>query len=192
MISTSDFKKGLRILLDGEPYTVTDFTVQSPTARGSATLVRSKLRHILTGAVLDKTFKAGERLEQPDLQMRPVQFLYRDGDGFHFMDTESYDQFHLHEEQVGDASRWLIEDASLMSILFNGSVAGIEMPQFVELDITETEPAVRGDTASGRVMKEATLATGAVVKVPLYMEAGERILVSTHTGEFVKRVSTRE
>lgn len=192
MISTSDFKKGLRILLDGEPYTVMEFTVQSPTARGSATLVRSKLRHVLTGAMLDRTFKAGDRMEQPDLQMRPVQFLYREGDDFHFMDTESYDQFQLGEDQVGDAARWLIEDATLMSILFNGSVAGIEMPQFVELGIVETEPAVRGDTASGRVLKEATLATGAVVKVPLYMEAGERILVSTHTGEFVKRVSSKE
>ncbi len=192
MISTSDFKKGLRILLDGEPYTVMEFTVQSPTARGSATLVRSKLRHVLTGAMLDRTFKAGDRMEQPDLQMRPVQFLYREGDDFHFMDTESYDQFQLGEDQVGDAARWLIEDATLMSIHFNGSVAGIEMPQFVELGIVETEPAVRGDTASGRVLKEATLATGAVVKVPLYMEAGERILVSTHTGEFVKRVSSKE
>jgi elongation factor P len=192
MISTSDFKKGVRVLLEGHPYTIVDFNVQSPTARGSATLVRSKLRHILTGAMIDRTFKAGERLEQPDLEMRPVQFMYKEGDDFHFMDSQSYDQFQLGADQVGDAARWLIEDATLMSIHFNGAVAGIEMPQFVELDIAETEPAVRGDTASGRVMKEATLVTGAIVKVPLYMEAGERILVSTQTGEFVKRVASRE
>ena len=191
MISTGDFKKGVRLLIDGDPYTLVDYSVQSPTARGSATLVRSKLRNILTGALLERTFKAGERLEQPDLEMRPVQFMYRDGGDFHFMDTESYDQFQLHEDQVGDASRWLADDSTLTSILFNGSVAGIELPQFVELNITETEPAVRGDTASGRVMKEATLETGAVVKVPLYMEAAERILVSTQTGEFVKRVSSK-
>ncbi len=191
MITTGDFKKGLRILLDGGPCQLLEHTVQSPTARGTATLVRVRVRNILTGAVSDRTFKAGEKFEQPDLQMRPVQFLYRDGADFHFMDTASYDQFHLHEERVGDAARWLADGTTLMSVIFNGSVAGIELPQFVEMDIAQTEPAVRGDTASGRVLKDATLVTGAAVKVPLYMEAGERILVSTHTGEFVKRVGTK-
>ena len=191
MLSTGDFKKGLRLLIEGAPYLLMDYTVQTPTARGSATLVRAKVRHILTGAVFDKTFKSGEKFEEPDLQMRPIQFLYRDGDDFHFMDNESYEQFHLDEGRVGGDSRWLTDGATLMSVIFNGAVAGIELPQFMEMDIAETEPAVRGDTASGRVMKDATLATGATVKVPLYMEAGERILVSTQTGEFVKRVTTK-
>ncbi|HKY32545.1 MAG TPA: elongation factor P [Candidatus Polarisedimenticolia bacterium] len=191
MLSTADFKKGLRILIDRDPYEVMDHTVQTPTARGSATLVKCRVRHILTGAVQDRTFKAGEKFEEPDLQLRPVQFLYRDGEDFHFMDLESYEQFHLGLEGVGAHARWLTDGAGLRSVLFNGSVAGIEMPQFMEFEIESTEPAVRGDTASGRVMKDATLATGAVVKVPLYMEPGERILVATETGEFVKRVSAK-
>ena len=191
MLTTSDFKKGLRLLLDGQPYEVMDYTVQSPTARGSATLVRTKLRQILTGSVFDRTFKSGERFEEPDLQLRPVQFLYHDTGDYHFMDTESYEQFHLSASQVGDQARWLADGASLRSILFNGAVAGIELPQFMEFAIESTEPAVRGDTASGRVMKEARLPTGATVRVPLYMEPGERILVATETGEFVKRVSTK-
>jgi len=189
MITTSDFKKGLRILIDREPFELMDYTVQTPTARGSATLVRAKIRNILTGAVFDRTFKAGEKFEPPDLQLRPVQFLYRDGDDFHFMDNDSYEQFQLDEDHLGEQARWLTEGTALRSVIFNGSVVGVELPQFIEMEITETEPAVRGDTASGRVMKEAVLPTGATVRVPLYMERGERILVSTETGEFVKRVS---
>ena len=191
MITTGDFKKGIRILIDGAPFLLMDYTVQSPTARGSSTLVKCKVRNILSGAVFDRTFKAGEKFEEPDLQMRPIQFLYKDAEDFHFMDTESYEQFHLHEEKVGDDARWLTDGAALVSVIFNGSVAGIELPQFMEFDITDCEPAVRGDTASGRVMKDAALVTGAVVKVPLYMEAGERILVATQTGEFVRRVAAK-
>lgn len=190
MLSTGDFKKGLRVLIEREPYEVMDYTVQTPSARGSATLVKARVRHILTGSVFDRTFKSGEKFEEPDLQLRPIQFLYRDGSDFHFMDNESYEQFHLGDEQIGSNARWLTDGATLRSVLFNGRVAGIELPQFMEFTIAETEPAVRGDTASGRVMKDATLVTGAVVKVPLYMEAGERILVATATGDFVKRVSS--
>lgn len=191
MISTSEFKKGVRILVDGDPYEVMDYTVSTPTARGSATLVRTKIRNLLTGAVFDRTYKSGEKFEPPDMQLRPVQFLYRDGSDCHFMDTESYDQFHIPDEKLGDQAHWLTDGAMVRSVIFNGSVAGIELPQFMEFEIAETEPAVRGDTASGRVMKDATLATGAIVKVPLYMDAGERILVATATGEFVKRITTK-
>lgn len=191
MLTTGDFKKGLRLLIDQAPYELMDYTVQTPSARGSATLVKAKVRNILTGAVFDRTFKSGERFEEPDVQLRPVQFLYRDGEDYHFMDNESYEQFHLSAEKLGDQARWLTDGATLRSLLFNGSVAGVELPQFMEFTIETTEPAVRGDTASGRVTKDATLPTGAVVKVPLYMDAGERILVATGTGEFVKRVSSR-
>jgi elongation factor P len=191
MIATSDFKKGIRILVDGDPYEVMDYTVSTPTARGSATLIRTKIRNLLTGAVFDRTYKSGEKFVEPDLQQRPVQFLYRDGTDYHFMDTESYEQFHLTGEQLGDQARWLTDGATIRSIIFNGQVAGVELPQFMDFDIVETEPAVRGDTASGRVMKEAKIATGAIVKVPLYIESGERILVATGTGEFVKRVSSK-
>lgn len=191
MLTTGEFKKGLRILIDRAPYEVIDYSVQTPSARGSATLVKAKVRNILTGAVFDRTFKSGEKFDEPDLQLRPIQFLYRHGADLHFMDEETYEQFQLSEQQAGDASRWLTDGSHLRSVVFNGSVAGIELPQFMEFEIIETEPAVRGDTASGRVMKEAKLATGALVKVPLYMQAGERILVATETGDFVKRVSAR-
>lgn len=188
MISTADFKKGARILVDGEPFALMDYNVQTPSARGSATLVKAKIRNLLTGAVFDRTFKSGERFEEPDIEIRPIQFLYRDGEDFHFMDQASYEQFHLHESVLGEAPSFLTDGAVLRSMSFNGSVAGIEMPQFVEMEIVDTEPAVRGDTASGKVLKEAVLATGATVKVPLYIERGEWVLVSTDTGEFVKRV----
>ena len=189
MITTADFKKGLRLLIEADPYELMDHTVQTPTARGSATLVRCRVRNLLTGAVFDKTFKSGARFEAPDLQLRPVQFLYQDGDGFHFMDNESFEQFHMTSDQLSSKAQWLTEGATITSVLFNGSVSGVELPQFMEFEIAETEPAVRGDTASGRVMKEAKLPTGAIVKVPLYLEPGERILVATETGGFVKRVT---
>ena len=188
MISTADFKRGMRILVDGGPYVIMDYTVQTPSARGAATLVRTKIRNVLTRAVFDRTFKAGDRFEEPDIEIRPVQFLYRDGDDFHFMDQASYEQFHLPADALGDGPRYLAEGSVVRSLSFNGVIAGIELPQFMEFDVTETEPAVRGDTASGKVLKEAKVATGAMVKVPLYIETGERILVATETGEFVKRV----
>jgi elongation factor P len=191
MIVTGDFKKGLRLLIDRDPYELMDYTVQTPTARGSATLVRCKVRNLLTGAVFDKTFKSGEKFEEADLQLRPAQFLYADGSDYHFMDAESYEQFHLDADYLGDKTQWLTENAGVRSVYFNGKVANIELPQFMEFEILETDPAVRGDTASGRVMKDARIATGAGVKVPLYMEAGERILVATETGEFVRRVTAK-
>ena len=191
MIVTGDFKKGLRLLIDGDPYELMDYTVSTPTARGSATLVRCKIRNVLTGSAFDKTFKAGEKFEEPDLQLRPAQFLYADGTDYHFMDAESYEQFHLGADHLGEKAQWLTENSGVRSVLFNGKVVNIELPQFMEFEIQETDPAVRGDTASGRVMKDARISTGASVKVPLYMEAGERILVATETGEFVRRVTAK-
>jgi elongation factor P len=188
MICTADFKKGVRLLLDGEPYLLIDYSVQTPSARGSATLVKAKIRNILTGAVFDRTFKAGERFAEPDVDLRPVQFLYRDGVGFHFMDQTTYEQFHLDERRLGEAPRYLGDGAVVRALLFNGSIVGVELPQFMEFEVVETEPAVRGDTASGKVLKEATITTGATVKVPLYIEQGERILVATETGDFVRRI----
>ncbi|MFQ5700334.1 MAG: elongation factor P [Acidobacteriota bacterium] len=191
MITTGDFKKGLRLLIDRAPFELMDYTVQTPTARGSATLVKCKIRNILTGAVLNRTFKSGEKFDEPDLQLRPVQFLYRDGADYHFMDTQSYEQFQLSEDLLADKIRWLNEGATVTSLLFNGEVASIDLPQFMEFEVTETEPAVRGDTASGRVLKDARIPTGTTVRVPLYIEVGDRILVATATAEFVKRIPTK-
>jgi elongation factor P len=188
LISTADFKRGLRILFEGDPFVIMEYTVQSPSARGSATLVKAKIRNIITGAVFDRTFKAGDKFEEPDVEIRPVQFLYRDGTDFHFMDQTSYEQFQIAEDSLGQAPRFLTDGAVVRSLLFNGAVTGIELPQFMEFEVEDTEPAVRGDTAAGKVLKEARIPTGATVKVPLYIERGERILVATETGEFVKRV----
>lgn len=187
MLTTADFKKGLRILVDGEPFAIMEYSVQSPSARGSATLVKAKVRNLLSGAVFDKTFKAGDRFEPPDILRRPVQFLYRDGDDFHFMDNESYDQFHLPSEKIGEDSLWLTDGLAVHSIVFNGQVVNVELPRFMTVEVLETEPAVRGNTASGKVLKDATVAAGATLKVPLYLEAGESIEVDIEERRFVRR-----
>jgi elongation factor P len=187
MLTTADFKKGLRILVDGEPFLIMEHTVQSPSARGSATLVKARVRNLLSGSVFDRTFRAGERFESPDIVRREIQFLYRDGEDLHFMDNESYDQFSLSVEQVGDDAGWLTDGLNLHSVLFNGEVVNVEIPRQLEVEVLETQPAVRGNTAAGKVLKEATVAGGVVIKVPLYLEAGERIQVDTEDRRFVRR-----
>ncbi len=188
MLTTGDFKKGLAIQVEGQPYIIVDYTVQTPSARGSATLVRIKGRHVLTGQVLDMTFKSGDKFEEPDLERRKINFLYADGDDFHFMDEQSYEQFHLDRAALGDTVRWLKEGVTLRSVVFQGRVAGVELPQFVELAVTETGPGGRSDMASGKVTKPATLENGTQIRVPVYLEAGETVMVDTTTGEFVRRV----
>jgi elongation factor P len=188
VLTTGDFKKGLAILHEGQPYVIVEYTVQTPSARGSATLVRAKARNVITGQVFDLTFKSGERFDEPDLERRKINFMYADGDDFHFMDEASYEQFHLSRDALGDAVRWLAEGITLRSIVFEGRVVGIELPQFIEFAVTETGPGGRSDMASGKVTKPATLSNGTQIRVPVYLEAGERVLVDTTTGEFVKRV----
>jgi elongation factor P len=191
MITTSDFKRGLAILVEGKPWVITDYTVQTPSARGAATLVRVKGRNVLTGQVLDMTFKSGDKFEEPDLERRKISFLYAEGDDYHFMDEVSFEQFHLGRTALGDAGRWIREGITLTSIVFEGRVAGIEVPQFIEYEVTETGPGGRSDMASGKVTKAATLSNGAQIRVPVYLEAGERVLVDTTTGEFVRRVQDK-
>ncbi len=189
MYSTADFKKGLAILVEGRPYLILEYSVQTPSARGAATLVRVKARHVLTGQVFDLTFKAGEKFAEPDLERRKTSFLYSSGGEYHFMDEESYEQFHLDRETLGDAAQWLTEGVSLRSIVFEGRVAGVELPQFVEIQVTETGPGGRSDMASGKATKSATLSNGTQIRVPVYLDAGEKVVVDTTTGEFVKRVA---
>ncbi len=188
MLTTGDFKRGLAILVEGQPYVIVEYSVQSPSARGAATLVRARVRNVITAQVLEMTFKSGEKFEEPDLERRKINFMYGDGDEYHFMDEVSYEQFHLGSEGLGDAARWLSEGVSLRSIVFEGRVLGVELPQFVELEVTETGPGGRSDMASGKVTKDATLANGTTIRVPVYLGAGERVVVDTTTGEFVKRV----
>lgn len=188
MISTSDFKRGAQILVDGQPYTVLEYSVQSPSARGAATLYRTKIRHILTSQVLEKVFKAGDKFDEPDVEQRDAQYLYEGGGEYNFLDQESFEQFAFPAEALGDAVGFLAENTIVKSTIYNGEVVSVELPQFVEVDVVEVESASRGDTAAGKVMKDAKIATGATVRVPLYLDSGERILVDTTTGEFVKRV----
>jgi elongation factor P len=187
MITTADFKRGLAILVEGQPYVITEYSVQTPSARGASTLVRLKGKNVITGQVLDMTFKAGEKFEEPDLERRRINFLYAEGEDFHFMDEESYEQFHLGKDLLGDAVRFIREGITLRSIVFQGRVTGVELPQFVEFEVVETGPGGRSDMASGKVTKQATLSNGTTVRVPVYLEAGETVVIDTTTGEFVKR-----
>jgi elongation factor P len=189
VISTSDFRKGLPILVEGVPYVILEYTVQTPSARGAATLVRARARNVLTSALQDLTFKSGDRFEEPDLVKRKINFLYAEEDDFHFMDEESFEQFHLSRETLAETARWLAEGITLRSVVFEGKVIGVELPQFIEMEVVETGPGGRSDMASGKVTKPATLSNGTVIKVPVYLEAGVRVMVDTSTGEFVKRVA---
>ena len=187
MITTADFKKGVRVLLDSSPWAVVDFSVQSPSARGSATLVKARFKNLLDGTLLDRTFKSGETFDEPDLFYRQAQFLYDDGSDLHFMDEESFEQFSLPRDRNEDAAPWLSEGLVVRAISFQGQIAAIELPKVMEVDVLETEPAVRGNTASGKVLKRAIVAGGVEIQVPLYLESGERIEVDPHERRFIRR-----
>lgn len=189
MITTTDFKRGARLMVDGQPYHLEDYQVQTPSARGAATLVRCKLRHIVDGSLLDKTFKAGEKFEEPDVAFRQVQFLYGDGDSSHFMDLGTYDQFALPNERIEDMVPWLTDGLQMNAVYWNGSVAGINLPQYVEARIDMVGAGSRSDTASGKNLKDATLANGLTIRVPLFIESGERVVVDPRTLEFIRRAA---
>ena len=188
MLTANEFKRGLRIEIDGDPYLVMDVHVQSPSARGASTLVKAKVRNLRSGNVFDRTFKAGDKIAEAQLELRPVQYLYSDGDGYHFMDAVSYEQFALSAEALGDDTGFLIEGlAGIRSVVFKGSVMNIELPQSVVLKIRETDPAVKGATAQAQT-KPATLETGMVIQVPAYLESGDTVQVDTTSGRFMARV----
>jgi elongation factor P len=187
MISTGDFKRGLRILVEGDPYVILDVHVQSPSARGASSLSKLKVRNLRTGQVFDKTFRGGDKIEEPDLELRPVQFLYKDDDGFHFMDAQSYDQFTLSADELGDASGYLRDGLDgIRSVVFYGKVISVDLPQTVTLRVTDTQPAMKGATAQAQT-KPATLETGLVIQVPSYLESDELVLVDTRDGRFMSR-----
>ncbi len=187
MLTTGDFKRGLRIQIDADPYVILDVHVQTPSARGASSLTKVKIRNLRTGQVFDRTFRGGDKVEEPNLVLRPVQFLYRDGDAFHFMDTASYEQFALAAEDVGDAGGYLIEGLEgIRSVVFNDKVLSIDLPNTVVLRVTDTAPALRGATAQAQT-KPATLETGLVIQVPAYLEAGELVVVDTRDSRFMSR-----
>jgi len=187
MISTGDFKRGARILVGDEPCTIEDFSVHTPSARGAATLVRCKLRSILSGTLMDKTFKAGEKFDVPDVSFRQAQFLYDDGDHCHFMDVSSYEQFALARDTLEEMLPWLSEGLQVSSVVFDGRVVGLDLPQYVEATVDMVGAGSRSDTASGKNLKDALLDNGLTIKVPLFIDNGERIVVNPRTLEFVRR-----
>lgn len=185
MISTNDFRTGLTIEVDGDIYTVVDFQHVKP-GKGSA-FVRSKLKNLRTGGVIERTFRAGEKLARAHLERKEMQYLYREGNSFILMDNETYDQVALGEDQLGDNVKYLKENTNIHLITHGKNLIGIDIPNFVELEVTAADPGVRGDTASGAT-KAATLETGLIVQVPLFVETGDVIRVDTRTGEYLERV----
>ncbi len=184
LIDAIDIKRKDYFELDNVPYACLDVEVNTPTARGGQTLVRLKMRNLLTRAVFDKTFRASDKFKEPDLAQVPASYLYSDGDGSHFMNQETYETHTLNEDMVGDALDFLIEGMIIQLHLFNGNPIGLELPTHVELLVTYTEPAVKGDTSSGTVTKPAKLETGIEIRVPLFIKEGEKVRVSTETREF--------
>jgi elongation factor P len=185
MYSTAEFKKGLKIEIDGIPYIIVDFQHVKP-GKGGA-FVRTKLKNLLNGRVVDQTFRSGEKVEKPDLMEREMQYLYREGDRYCMMDNETYEQIMLTEEQVGEARLYLIENLNVEVLFFNQAPLAVELPNFVELEVAQAEPGVKGDTASGGT-KPATLESGATVQVPLFISVGDRVRVDTRTGNYIERV----
>ncbi|MGA1795358.1 MAG: elongation factor P [bacterium] len=185
MYETSDIRKNLKIQLDGDPYIVIDFQFVKP-GKGVA-FTRTRLKNMITGNVLDKTFRSGEKIEPAALESHSVQFLYSMDNRYHFMNTETYEQIELDEAQVGDAKDYLVENLEVEVLFFKAQAIGMNLPNFVEMQVAETEPGVKGDTASGG-SKPAIMNTGAKIQVPFFINEGDWLLVDTRTGAYVERV----
>jgi elongation factor P len=187
LIEAINVKRKMLFEHENAPFYCMDSDISTPTARGGQTLVRLKMRNLLTNAVFEKTFKAGDKFKEPDLELVPATYLYNDGDGYHFLDQQSYETLTLTESMVGDATDFLIESLEIQLHKYNGNPIGLQLPIFVELDVAETEPGVKGDTSSGSVTKVAKLQTGLEIRVPLFIKEGEKVKVSTETREFAGR-----
>ncbi len=184
MITTADFRNGITIELDGSLFNLVYFQHVKP-GKGGA-FVRTRLKNLKTGAVIEKTFRAGEKMELAILDKRRMQYLYREGNNFLFMDLETFEQTAIAEEEVGETSKYLVDGVNVEVAFYEGKPVGVEPPVFVEMEVVETPPGVKGDTASGG-SKRATLETGLVVSVPFFIESGNRIKVDTRSGEYVER-----
>ena len=187
LIEAIDIKRKSFFEFENAPYHCIDVDVSKPTARGGQTLVRIKMRNLLTQAVFDKTFKAAEKFREQDLEMVPATYLYADGDGYHFMDQDSFETLTLSANTLGDDRLLLVDNVLVQIHKYNGNPIGVVFPPHVELTVASTEPGVRGDTASGGVTKAATLETGLEVRVPLFIKEGEKVKVHTETREFAGR-----
>jgi elongation factor P len=187
LIEAIEIKRKMFFEFENAPYHCLDVEVSRPTARGGQTLVRLKMRNLLTRAVFDKTFKAGEKFPEPDLVQVSASYLYADASGYNFMDQESFDTLTMTADVVGDDKDLLVDNLLVQIHKYNGNPIGLQFPPHVELAVTYTEPGVRGDTASGGVTKAATLETGLEIRVPLFIKEGERVKVHTETREFAGR-----
>jgi len=185
LIDTSDFRNGLSIIQGNDIYTIVEFQHVKP-GKGGA-FVRTRLKNARTGAVIEKTFRAGERMEQARLERRPMQYLYKQDDQYYLMNTETYDQIAVSAEQIGPPVKYLKDGMEVMVVEHDGTIVAVEVPFFVELEVVETEPGVRGDTASGG-SKPATLESGAVIQVPFFVDVGDKVKVDTRTDTYLERV----
>ena len=185
-VDTSDFRKGVKILYNDQPYTIIDFQHVKP-GKGNQ-FTRTKIKNLVTGAVLDMTYRSGERVGAADVEEKTMTFLYGDAGGFNFMDAKTYEQVELQADILGDAAKYLLPDMPVDIIFFKGRAINVSIPNHVTLGVTYCEPGVRGDTATN-VLKEATMETGATVPVPLFINVGDRIKVDTETGKYLERVS---
>lgn len=185
MYSTTDFRKGLKIEINGEPYVIVDFQHVKP-GKGGA-FVRTRLKSLVSGNVIDQTFRSGDRVDKPDLEEREMQFLYEAGGEFHFMDTQTFEQLFLTADQLGESKDYLKENLLIKALFHNKRPIGIEAPMFVELKVVQADPGVRGDTATGAT-KPVTLESGAVIQVPLFVEEGDTVRIDTRTRGYITRV----
>jgi len=187
LIDAINVKRKTLFEYENVPFYCLEAEVNTPTARGGQTLVRLKMRNLLTSAVFEKTFKANEKFKEPDLQVVPASYLYSDSDGSYFLDQESYETFTLSDEMIGTAQDFLIEGALIQLHKYNGNPIGLQLPMFVELKIVNAEPGARGDSSSGSATKLAKLETGLEIRVPIFIKEGEKVKVSTENREFAGR-----
>lgn len=185
-VSTNEFKSGMKVEVDREPYTITGVEFVKP-GKGQA-FTRTKLKHLTSGRVIERTFKSGEKLDLADVEEKKMRMLYRETESVVFMDDNTYDQIPVDLSIIGDTEQWLKEEILYELVFYKGAAVAIDPPTFMELKITQTDPGVRGDTSSGRVMKPATVETGAKIQVPIFIDEGEVIKVDTRTKEYVSRV----
>lgn len=184
MYSTSDFRKGLAIMYQGEPYEITDCQHHKP-GKGAA-VVRTRMRNLLTGISIDPTFRSGDKVERPDLEERRGQFMYESENNYHFMDPTSYEQYQVSAAVISDKKNFMMENMDVGMLFFEGRIISIDIPNHVVLSIVQCDPAVRGDTVSGAT-KPATLSTGFTCQVPLFVNEGDKIRIDTRTGEYIER-----
>lgn len=187
VITAGDLRKGIKLEIDGDPYLIVDFQFTKP-GKGQA-LYRCRLKNMITGAQFDRTYRSGEKFNSADIEEQQMQYLYTDGDTFHFMNMSSFEQVEMSATSVAEASNFLLENLIVDVLLFQGRPIGLTLPNFVDLQIVKSDPGIKGDTASGST-KPATLSTGHVIQVPLFMEEGESVRIDTRTGQYVERVKS--